>query len=248
MQVIITMAGLGQRFIDQGYLEPKPFIKIKDKCVIEYLVERFPKTWKLFFVINEDLNQKYIDFLTSKFLNSKVIVTQYSERGPIDTVQAALPHIQLDMPTIVSYCDFSIDWNAEDFELAVEGFDAAVVGYTGFQPTFLGPNSYCHYLVDGERVIELQEKVLYTGKLETEWTSCGLYYFKTAEFLKKCLVAQDQQKLCYQGQEYYTSLAIQAMLNLEPKISVLNYQIKKFFQFGTPFDVEWFLKNNPHHQ
>lgn len=242
MQVIITMAGLGQRFKDQGYLEPKPFIKIKDKCVIEYLVQKFPQHWKLFFVINEDLDQQYIDFLNSKFSNSKVIKTKYSDRGPIDTVLAAIPYVNNE-PTLVSYCDFSLDWDAEDFELSVDGYDAAVVGYTGFQPTFLGPNSYCHYLVEGDRVKELQEKVLYTGKLETEWTSCGLYYFKSADFLHQCLQAQDEQKLSYQGKEYYTSLAIQAILNQKLETHVLNYKIKKFFQFGTPFDIQWFLKS-----
>ena len=28
MKVIIPMAGLGQRFVDAGYTEPKPFIEV----------------------------------------------------------------------------------------------------------------------------------------------------------------------------------------------------------------------------
>lgn len=227
------MAGLGQRFSKQGYTDPKPFIQIHGATVIEHLIHQFPKHWKLFFVVNENLESKYIQQLPST-----VIKTSYSERGPLDTVLASLPHLEKDQPTLVSYCDFSLRWDPRDFEKAVSNVDAAVVGYTGFQPTFLGPNTYCHYLVEGQWVKELQEKKLYTGKLETEWTSCGLYYFKSAKFLEECLAEQLRQNLNYAEKDFYISLALQAMLNTSSKLSVLNYPIKTFIQFGTPFDIE----------
>lgn len=249
MQVIITMAGLGQRFKDQSdknpiYKDPKPFVQVHNKYVIEYLVEQFSTDWKLFFVVNEDLEEKYIQFLKERFKNSMIVKTPYSERGPIDTVLAAWPYVQKDEPTLVSYCDYSLRWDATHFEKTVADVDAAVVGYTGFHPTFLGPNSYCHYLVDGSYVQELQEKKLYTGKLDTEWTSCGLYYFKSADFLNRCLQEQLKQNLNYNGKEFYTSLALQAAKNANPQLKILNYPIKTFIQLGTPFDIEWVITNN----
>lgn len=239
MQVVITMAGLGQRFKDQNYSVPKPFVKIHDKYVIEHLTGQFPVHWKLFFVVNEELEQKYVDTL-----KSTVIKTKYSERGPIDTVLAALPQLVGNEPTLISYCDFTLRWDPIDFEKAVAAVDAAVVGYTGMHPTFLGPNSYCHYRVSGAWIKELQEKKLYTGKLETEWTSCGLYYFKSAQFLEECLNQQLKQSLNYNGKEYYTSLALQAMLNVKPELKILNYPIDTFIQLGTPFDVDYVITNN----
>lgn len=244
MQVVIAMAGLGQRFKDSGYTDPKPFIKIKNKFMFEYLVEKFPIHWNIFFVINEDLENKYINILNLKNLHSKIIKTKYSERGPIDTVLTALPYLDLNEPTIISYCDFSLEWIASDFEEKILDYDAAVVGYTGKHQTFLGPNSYCHYLVQNDQVTELQEKKLYTDSLENEWTSCGLYYFKSAAFLKGCLAEQEKQNLCYNNQEYYTSLSLQAALNINPNLRILNYQIYKFYQFGTPFDIDLYLNNH----
>lgn len=255
MQVVITMAGLGQRFKDQAhinpqYLEPKPFIQIKNRRVIEYLTDQFPADWKLFFVVNSDLDEKYIHFLQQKYPDGKVIKTAYSYRGPLDTVLAAMSFLDFQQPTLVTYCDYTLRWDAGRFEetVAAEKADAAIVGYTGFHPTFLGPNSYCHYLVKDQWVTELQEKKLYTGRLETEWTSCGLYYFRSAEFLKSCLDQQLKQQLNYNGQEYYVSLAIQAALNYSLnqnlQLKVLNYPIQHFTQLGTPFDIDWVLTNN----
>lgn len=251
MQVIITMAGRGQRFKDQAhrnknYQAPKPFVKVKDKYVIEHLVEQFPNHWKLFFVVNQELDSKYIHFLKTHFVSATVVQTEYSSRGPLDTVLSALPFVSLDEPTIVTYCDYTLRWDVNHFEKTVynKQVDAAVVGYTGFHPTFLGPNSYCHYLVNEGQILELQEKKLYTGQLETEWTSCGLYYFKSAVFLQECLAEQQRQDLNYNGKEFYTSLALQAMKNVNPKIQILNYPISSFIQMGTPFDIEWVITNN----
>ncbi len=246
MQVVITMAGLGQRFKDQNFVVPKPFIRIKDRCVIEYLVDQFPNSWKLFFVINEELDSQYIDILQRKYPQGKIVKTKYSTRGPIDTVLAAIPFLDENQPTVVTYCDYTFKWSAENFERAVKEAeaDAAIVGYTGFHPTFLGPNSYCHYVVNGPWVLELQEKKLYTGKLESEWTSCGLYYFRSAKFLNHCLQEQLRQNLNYNGKEFYVSLAVQAVINQNAQTKVLNYPIDHFTQLGTPFDIEWVLTNN----
>lgn len=246
MQVVITMAGQGQRFKDKDFLEPKPFILIKNRRMIEYLIEKFSPEWKLFFVVNETLEPCYIDFLQNKYPESKIIKTPYSERGPIDTVLAAWPFLKRSEPAIVTYCDYTLRWNPQYFEKKVieTQADAAVVGYTGFHPTFLGPNSYCHYLVKDQWVTQLQEKKMYTGKLETEWTSCGLYYFKSAEYLKYCLDEQLKQNLNYNGREYYVSLAIQAALNTQPHTKILHYPIDHFTQLGTPFDIQWVLTNN----
>ena len=41
-------------------------------------------------------------------------------------------------------------WDAADFlqQINITNVDAAIVSYKGFQPTYLGPNSYCHLKVD----------------------------------------------------------------------------------------------------
>ena len=46
LAVIIPMAGYGQRFKDAGYNDYKPFIKIKEKYMINLALEPYPKNIK----------------------------------------------------------------------------------------------------------------------------------------------------------------------------------------------------------
>ena len=241
MQVIITMAGKGQRFIEAGFVEPKPLAEVGSKPAIQYLIEAFPADWKLIFVIGEHFRTSDLEDVICNIRSEvEILYTDYSDRGPIDTVLAALPLLgNEDEPVIVTYCDYTFLWDPEKFIEAVEGYDAAVVSYKGFHPTYFGPNSYCHLKVVKDRIFRLKEKVLFTESLETEDTSVGLYYFKSVEFLGQCLASQVAQDLNYNN-EFYTSLAIQAAIFDDPTIKVFNYPISHMVQFGTPEDIERF--------
>lgn len=249
MQIIITMAGLGQRFKDAGATTEKPFIHVGAKSALKHLTDVLPTNCKIFFAVGEHLKstetEKQILNLNINPNNYKIIYVQYSSRGPIDTVNAVLPYLNTAEPVVVTYCDYTMVWNFADFISQIEKTksDAAIVSYKGFHPTYLGPNSYCHLKVDENNfVTALQEKKLFTDDIRNEWTSCGMYYFKSADFLKTCLQAQLKQDLCYRSDdgraEYYTSLSLQAIKNIEPQIKILNYEIKFFIQFGTPFDIQ----------
>lgn len=267
MQVVITMGGLGQRFKDLGHSIPKPFISVGDKPVFQHLVNSFSYDWKYFFVINQHLSElKAEEKLKLLFPDCTVIVCNYSTRGPIDTVLTCLPYLNATKSVLVSYCDYSLIWNPTDFENFVKDHqtDAAIIGYQGFHPTYFGPNSYCHLKIssnqnpkqtsnldvaDVQEVFDIQEKTLFTSNLETEITSCGAYYFKTANFLKECLDEQLNQNLNCKG-EFYISLAVKAMMNLQEEerkkqesrqantLKIHYYPVSHFVQFGTPTDIE----------
>lgn len=240
MQVIVTMAGLGQRFKDQGYDTPKPFIQVDQKFIFQHLTDTFPTDWKIFFVINKDLETLYQKEIIQLYPDSELIKIDYSERGPVDTVNAAIPFLNSIEPVIVTYCDYSLIWDAEHFEKKMKSTapDAAVIGIKGFHATYSGPNTYCHYQVRDQFVSHLQEKQMYSTDIYQEWTSCGMYYFKNKALLQKSLEEQLLQGLSFHNKEYYISLALQAMLNKNPEFKILNYPVKNMIQFGTPFDIQ----------
>ena len=53
MQLIIPMSGIGQRFIDCGYKNPKPLIEVDGKPIIKHVVELFPSVTDISFVCNK---------------------------------------------------------------------------------------------------------------------------------------------------------------------------------------------------
>ena len=246
MQVVITIAGLGQRFQQQGYIDPKPLVPVIDKPAIYYLIESFSKTWKLFFVIGEHLKNTEVEAVIKSYRPGAVVIyTANSDRGPIDTVLKAIPFLNGGEPVAVSYCDYAVVWNPAEFEKSVlsSQCDCAIVSYRGFHPTYLGPNTYAHLLVDelSNRVLKIQEKKLFGNDIQKEWSSVGLYYFRNVSLLEKGLQLQLKNNLKH-GNEFYTSLAIQALLdeseNSGSEINVLNYQISHIMQMGTPADIQ----------
>jgi len=245
MQVIITLAGHGQRFKDQNYSQPKPLVPVMGRTALSFLVGSLATHWKLIFALGEHLRGSGVEEEVLRLRpEARVIYVPHSDRGPIDTVLAALPLADVEDSIAVSYCDYAMIWNPKNFETFVTNSkcDVSIVSYRGFHPTYLGPNTYAHMLVDEDtkQVLKIKEKSLFGGHIEDEWTSTGFYYFRSVELLKLGLQLQLQKNLKY-GKEFYTSLAIQALIEEgkdSDKISVLNYPISHFMQMGTPEDIQ----------
>ena len=51
MQIIITLAGKSKRFYEAGYKKPKFILKVRDKAIIEHVVEMFDTTNDDFFFL-----------------------------------------------------------------------------------------------------------------------------------------------------------------------------------------------------
>lgn len=248
MQVIITLAGLGQRFQNQNYKEPKPIVPVMGKPALSYLIGSMASHWKLIFALGEHLRDSSVEAEILRLRpEAKVIYVPHSDRGPIDTVLAALPYVVDNEDSVaVSYCDYAMIWNAKNFEKFVVNSqcDVSIVSYRGFHPTYLGPNTYAHLQVDEDtkQVLRIKEKSLFGNHIEDEWTSTGFYYFRSVELLKIGLQLQLEKNLKH-GKEFYTSLAIQALIDQahdlkSSQLSVLNYPISHFMQMGTPEDVQ----------
>lgn len=241
MQVVVTVAGLGQRFRFEGYAQPKPIIPVMGKAAITYLIDSFNPAWDLIFAIGEHFKQTDIEKVIKKSFPQAVIVyVPHSARGPIDTVLAVLPLLNANKPVAVSYCDYAMIWQPEAFEnfLTETNCDVCIPVYKGFHPTYLGPNTYAHLLVDEKtaHVRQIQEKKLFGKNIEDEWSSPGFYFFKTVELLKKGMALQLRGDLKH-GSEFYTSLAAQALMNQDSALKVMPYRVSHFLQMGTPADV-----------
>ncbi|OFZ28759.1 MAG: hypothetical protein A2622_06665 [Bdellovibrionales bacterium RIFCSPHIGHO2_01_FULL_40_29] len=246
MQVIVTLAGQGQRFQAEGYSEPKPIVSVMGRPAINYLISTMHPDWKLYFAIGEHYRDTKIESIILETASSaKIFYVPYSSRGPIATVEAVLPALDPMDSVAVSYCDYAMLWNPSAFEQFVRtvNADICVTSYRGFHPTYLGPNTYAHLQVDeiSHQILKIQEKKLFGSSLQEEWTSTGFYYFKSASLLEQGLQLQVQKNLKY-GTEYYTSLAIQALMEEASAeghdLKVFNYEISHFLQLGTPTDVK----------
>ena len=70
MNIIILCGGKGERFSKNGYDQPKPLIKVFDKCMIEYVIDNLniSNDDNVFIIYNINLdNYQFCDIINNKY-------------------------------------------------------------------------------------------------------------------------------------------------------------------------------------
>jgi|SRR3989344_573803 len=244
MQIVVPMAGIGKRFLEVGYSEPKPLIKVHNKPMIEYVVSLFKESDDFVFICNSDHLENTDLHIVLKNLKPKANIVSIKNHtlGPVHSVLQAFDNIDKNQSVVVTYCDFNMSWNYDRFKKTVESDDAdgAVISYTGFHPHLYGPNKYAGVKVGKDSLIEeVREKHSFTKDKMKSWHSNGTYYFKNGALILKYFQELVDKRLAHDNGEYYVSQVYNKMVKDELK--VVAYPINHFCQWGTPADLEQYL-------
>lgn len=241
-QIIIPMSGEGKRFLDYGYKDPKPFIKITEKPMIDYVIEMFGGFKNYLFICNEEHISKYNgeDIIRQKLPNAKIVSLKKNKLGPVVALKKFENLINEKREIIVSYCDFFSKFEIQKFLNFVrkKKSDGAIVAYTGFHPHMLGKDHYAYLKTKGDsRVVCVNEKKLTKKNKMSEITSNGIYYFKNGRILKSVINNYLEQgpKI---NNEYFISILFNFLIKNKKKVNY--YLVDNMCQWGTPQDLELF--------
>jgi bifunctional N-acetylglucosamine-1-phosphate-uridyltransferase/glucosamine-1-phosphate-acetyltransferase GlmU-like protein len=248
MKIIIPMSGIGKRFVEAGYKDPKPLIIVEGKPIIEHIVNLFNKDEDQFVFICNDQHLKETN-MKSELLrivpNAKIYeVSVHNRKGPVDAVmQIAQQEIcDDDTDIIVSYCDYGTLWNYEEFKKDIKEnkLHGSIPSYIGFHPHMLGSDNYAFIknIKDTKDFLEIQEKKPYTENKMEEYASNGTYYFSSGYIVKKYFQMLIDKNISING-EFYCSMVYNLMHEDGLKIKV--FEIEKMLQWGTPKDLEEYL-------
>jgi bifunctional N-acetylglucosamine-1-phosphate-uridyltransferase/glucosamine-1-phosphate-acetyltransferase GlmU-like protein len=243
VQIIIPMSGLGQRFVDAGYKDPKPLIKVDGTPIIEHVINLFPDSKDIKFICNDkhlmETNMKEI--LLNISPSCKIFeVPSINREGPVQAVSLIYDDIDNEKEVIVSYCDYGTYWNYDDFlkDNRLRNADGAVVCYKGFHPHMLGTDNYA-FLKETETgsrwMSEIQEKQPFTNNRWNEYASNGTYYFKSGAIMKKYFKELMSRKIKVKN-EYYVSMVYNLLV--KDGLNVNIFEIENMLQWGTPYDLE----------
>ena len=241
MNVVIPMAGSGQRFVDAGYTDPKPFIKVGGKMIVEYVIGMFERDVDRFiFIVNKDHYKKYNMESVLHHLARNVDIVQIAphKKGPVYTVLAASRYIVDTEPCIVAYCDNPVTWDYDRFKqmMCNMSIDGGIVSHTGFHPHTLSSTLFAYSKTNLHGwVSEIKEKACYTNNRFTEHASSGIYYFRYGHLVKKYFKQAMNENLSYKG-EYYVTLVYNLLIR--DGLRVFSYLNDKVLAFGTPREVQ----------
>lgn len=246
MKIIIPASGTGERFKSAGYTDTKPLIPVtKDKRILDYVIDSFAKEDEYFFITSPETYNAVQEFLETKDINYKHILYQGQKLGPVGAIlgvqQELLKHISESDEVIVSYCDYGMQWDYQDFKEFIKetNADAAIPCYTGYHPHLQDENNVyaCTKTVsqNDNTIYRVFEKYKSNDRFNENW-SAGLYYFSKLEIMiyafNEMVLNEDSL-----NSEYYVSLAYNYIVD---SYNVQSYnKITKFYQFGTPKDFEY---------
>jgi NDP-sugar pyrophosphorylase family protein len=241
MKVLVPMAGTGNRFVQRGYEDPKPLIKVNGKRIIEYILEMFDEEDEIFFICNKThLEQTRMrEILLSLRPEATVLEIDNHKKGPIYTILPFLDLVDDGEEVLVCYCDNPLVWDKSDFvkHIKEKRLDGCILTHTGLHPHTLNSTKMAFLKTSGNLMLEIKEKACYTDDPMSEHASTGVYYFSRGDYMKNCFKETIEKNINYNG-EFYVTLAYNLMV--ADGLRVGFYDTEFVTVFGTPDETESF--------
>lgn len=235
MQIMIPMAGHSRRFKAVGYKVPKPFIMIDGKPMIQHVCNMFSLDDDFIFICNNEHLAEYKTTLSNLVPKYTIVGIDPHEYGPVYSVLQAEKYVNPDKPIIMSYCDFMMRWDYQQFLKSVGKSAGSMAIFRGFHPASFGTTLYAYVKANEAFEMEaLREKQSFTDNRINEPASTGVYYVDSWHRFKR-YATELLEKNDKVVSEYYCSLIYNYLVRDGLKVSL--FEVQNFICWGTPEDL-----------
>lgn len=242
MNIIFPTAGFGTRFSKKGYRDPKPFIKVKDKYLIEYALSSLQLPGK-YYIITCNLDYKYISILNEIFkkykIDGSVVNMKFSTLSATETCYFLNEIFEqsgyMTEELIITNNDQYTPWDFYkfiDFKNENATLDAIVTTYDHKNVILNQPSLYSHIKVnENDLAIEFREKFAIS-----EHALNGIHYWRKARdfFDSAKLLLEDTSFKT----EKYISYTFNYLIKSGKKISYYKMEDHEYTSLGSPEEIE----------
>ena len=235
MNIIIPMAGNGQRFVDAGYDLPKPMIDVLGKPMILRVLENLDIDGKYHFIVRKEHQEKYqiCDLLRSLIPDCEIIqLSELTEGATSSVLKAFTDKIDLEDELIVTNCDQIFIWNKQLFFNVADDSDGTLLCHRYSDSKW----SYCIGQVNSSNYMNVSYVVEKPNIIpEYSYANVGLYHWKlTKRFYNDALrMIKEGNKT---KNEYYISPLYNYLCD-EGKV-VKSVLCTEMYGIGTPEDLK----------
>jgi dTDP-glucose pyrophosphorylase len=230
VKILIPMAGNGQRFVDAGYAEPKPFIDVLGKPMIERVVENLggPRAGQYIFVVRD---YKAMHRVRAIVPDCEVVIAREQTAGAACTALLAQMFIDNNDPLLIA--------NSDQIVESVTGslfYEPGPFSPDGIIYTFASTHPKWSYAVVDERswVWGIAEKQVVSRR-----ATCGIYWFRRGGDF--CRAARDMiAKNLRVNNEFYIAPVFNQMI--AAGADVRERPVKKMWGLGTPEDLNAYVQ------
>lgn len=224
----LPMAGAGSRFSKEGYIEPKPFIQINDRNMVDQAVRCLPKTDKVIYACLNGYDAP----------GDNVVWIDSVLEGQACTTEKIVEQCDSNSSILISACDNGVFYDSDKFLKLVgdETNDIIVWTYRNNYTTYYQPDAYSWVNCDEDGNVNRVDvkKFCGTNPIE-EFAFTGTMFFRTKDVFLKSL------KLLYKNNnrtngEFYIDSMINEAITLG--YNVKNFEIDNYICWGTPNDLK----------
>ena len=234
LNILIPMAGAGSRFEQAGYTFPKPLIDVKNKPMIQVVVENLNIKANYIYIVQKSHREKYnLDTLLNLITpGCKIVEVDGLTEGAACTALLAKDFIDNDSPLFFANSDQFVEWDSNEFMYKMNETDAdgGIVTFTATHPKWsfakVDPNGL---------VTEVAEK-----NPISDIATVGYYYWKHGSDFVKYSKQMISKNIRVNGEFYVCPVFNEAIADYR-KIRVFN--VKNMWGLGTPEDLKYYLEN-----
>ena len=234
LNVLIPMAGAGSRFEQAGYTFPKPLIDVRNKPMIQVVIENLNIDANYIFLVQKKHREKYnLDTLLNLLTpGCKIVEVDGITEGAACTALLAKELINNDNPLFFANSDQFVEWDSNDFMYKMQetNADGGIVTFKAIHPKW----SFAKVNENG-LVTEVAEKNPISDN-----ATVGYYYWKYgSDFIK--YAEQMIEKNIRVNNEFYVCPVFNQAISDKKEIRTFN--VEKMWGLGTPEDLHYYLEN-----
>ena len=236
INVVIPMAGLGSRFPNHLYPQPKPLIPIKGVPMIAKAIQsldfiKHDVDWH-FIVAENTFTDDVIEVITNTLPKQPNIVKiNYLTEGPACTALLLKNKLYNDDELIIANCDQIMEWNSDAFFVNARLYDGCMVTYH----TDTEKNSFAR-LDESGFVSEVREKEVISNV-----SLNGIHYWKMGKYF-----VSSAEEMIAKGDrapngEFYIGPTYNHMISHGLKVGIYHIPNCQHHAVGVPIDLERYL-------
>jgi dTDP-glucose pyrophosphorylase len=234
INIVIPMAGLGSRFVKEGFKKPKPFIDVNGKPMIVRVLENlaYPNANYILIARKEHLEQeKELVAKIEKDYKVTFIGIDKLTEGTACTVLYARNYINNEVPLLIANSDQIINDSIHDY--INDCFERNLNGsILTFRDEELNPKWSFAKLDTNNLVTVVREK-----EAISEFATVGIYLFaKGNDFVNAAIdmiIENDRT-----NNEFYTCPVYNYLIPEGAKIGIYNIEQENMHGIGTPEDLD----------
>jgi HAD superfamily hydrolase (TIGR01509 family) len=234
LNVLIPMAGAGSRFEQAGYTFPKPLIDVRNKPMIQVVVENLNMDANYIYIVQKKHRDQYnLDTLLNLITpGCKIVEVDGITEGAACTALLAKEYINSNAPLFFANSDQFVEWDSNEFMYKMQETDAdgGIVTFEATHPKW----SFAKTDENG-LVTEVAEK-----NPISNIATVGYYYWKCGSDFVKYAEQMIEKNIRVNNEFYVCPVFNQA---IEGGKQIRTFNVEGMWGLGTPEDLKYYLEH-----